>query len=110
MPAQPLGAAPAHKTQFPGNGILVPSPAASATTAAIPAAIAAAALAPWPVRLGTRFVYGQIAAAEVGAVQCFHRLAGRIVIRHLHKGEASRLSGVAVRNDAHPVDGAILLK
>src|SRR5271157_1613440 len=86
---------------------------ATAATAAAPvtaAPAATAALATRPVHLRTSFVNGQIAPAEIRAVQGFHRFAGRLVIDHLDEGKSARLSRVAISDNADLFDWAIGLE
>ena len=88
------------------------SPTAATTTAATESAATAAtaAVATRSVGLGPGFVYGQIAAAQIGAVEGFHRLAGRIIVGHFDKGKSPWLAGVAIRDNADALHGAVLFK
>src|SRR5208283_1178281 len=89
------------------------APASSAAATAPPsvtAPSATAALATRPVHLRTRFVDGKVAPSEIRAVQGLHRLACRLIIRHLNEGKSARLTRVAIGNDADLFDWAIGLK
>src|SRR5271165_561837 len=110
-----------RSSQSTGQRTLVASPSAATTTTARAAAASASSAAPTvaaasaataavaarPVRLRTRFVHGQIAASEIGAVQRLHRLKRRFVIGHLDESKTPRLPGIAVGDDADLVDRAI---
>jgi hypothetical protein len=96
-------------TAAAGTATAAPTTAAATITAAIAASTTAAATTR-PISLGTSFVDGEIAASQVGAIQSFHCLVRRLIVRHLDEGEASGLSAVAVGNDADPVNWAIRLE
>ena len=58
------------------------------------------------LRLRPGFVDAQRTASHIGAVQRLNGAVRRSGIRHLDKGEASRTSGVAIRDQAHALNGA----
>jgi hypothetical protein len=84
------------------------APASAAIAATVAAAAATAAERPLLARAG--FVDIDLAAAEIGAVQRIDGALGFLVIRHFDEGEAAAAARVAVGDDAHPVNGPVILK
>src|SRR5579871_3657629 len=68
---------------------------------------AAAAVATAAAGTLLRLVHAQRATAEILAVEALDR-ARRISAGHLHEAEAARAAGVAVGDQAHRLDGAVL--
>lgn len=66
--------------------------------------------ATWALSLGTRFVDVQISSPKTGAVQRFHGFRRRIVVWHFDEGEASRLSRIAVGDNAYAVYRPVCLE
>jgi hypothetical protein len=87
------------------SGTATTTAAPKASTAAVSAAPTAAATttAPGTIFFRTRLIYRQVTAAHAHSVQGFHGFGCRIVVRHLNEGKSSRLSGVTVGHDTHPV-------
>src|SRR5208337_4762654 len=78
--------------------------AASKASAVSASAAATAAAAPGTIFFRTRLIHRQVTAAHAHSVQGFHSLGCRIVVSHLDEGKSSRLSGVTVCHDTHPVN------
>lgn len=82
----------------------LPATAAAATTVAATAATVAATAA---VLARTRFVHGQGAALQVGAVEGGDSRLRLRLVRHLHEAEAPCPAGVPVGRDAGAGHGAV---
>ena len=105
----------AGRPLFPGGGAFAPVPVvwflvaavAATTTAAAVAAATTAATATAAVLAGASFADGEVATAEVSAVEGLDGL-GRIFVGHFDEAEAARASGLAVRRECARDDLAVL--
>jgi hypothetical protein len=71
----------------------------SAATAAAESAATTAAFSP-----GTSFVYVDLPAAHIGAVESRNGALRLAVIRHFHESETARTPGIAIRDQADAFD------
>src|SRR5947207_1759962 len=78
-----------------------------ATLVAIPAARAAIAATAGALGLRPRFIDGEGAPIELGAAEGLDSPFRFRVVGHFDKAESLRLAGIAVGDDAHPLNGAV---
>jgi hypothetical protein len=87
------------------TAIIVPASASAASAAKTPAATLSR-----PVCLGLRFINGQCAAAEFGAIQRSDSFIGFTGIGHFDERETARPAGIPIRHKANLVDRTMWLE
>ncbi|HTM38582.1 MAG TPA: hypothetical protein VL156_17655 [Terriglobales bacterium] len=77
------------------RGAKKPSSAAGSIKPTVPSSAA--------FHFGTSFIYIESSASQLRAVQLGNGFLALLVVRHLHKRESTRPSGIAIRHHRHSI-------